>query len=95
MHNLAAEKLNGEQSIVLSVCSKEEQMCTHYAPLTNIDAFLLGRPTSKDFNDDLGKEQVLDWYGMQLTLQYGKEKFMGWMGMGKKTKTGEEAKEEL
>lgn len=96
MHKLAAEKLDGQQTVVISACSKEEQMCTHYAPLVDVQDFLLGRPTTKDFNDALGKEDIIDWHGMGLTYKYGKKKVMQWTGLGKKQATVEnEAKEEL
>ncbi|CAJ1965333.1 unnamed protein product [Cylindrotheca closterium] len=85
MHKLAAAKLNdGDQTVVISACSKDEQMCTHYAPLENVEAFLLGRPTTKDFNDALGKEEVVDWAGMKLTLDYAATKWKEWTGLKKK-----------
>lgn len=70
-------------------------MCTHYALLENVQEFMLGQPTSKEFNDALGAEDALDWQGMGLTLKHGKRKIMEWTGLSKKTETGEEAKEEL
>ena len=102
MHELAAAKLNdGGQTVVISACSKDEQMCTHYAPLEHVDHFLLGRPTTKDFNDALGEEQVVDWQGMQLTLDYAATKWKEWTGLKKKkeepatTTVKEEATAEL
>eukprot|EP00526_Cylindrotheca_closterium_P017774 CAMPEP_0113626094 /NCGR_PEP_ID=MMETSP0017_2-20120614/13488_1 /TAXON_ID=2856 /ORGANISM="Cylindrotheca closterium" /LENGTH=295 /DNA_ID=CAMNT_0000536249 /DNA_START=157 /DNA_END=1044 /DNA_ORIENTATION=+ /assembly_acc=CAM_ASM_000147 len=98
MHKIAAETLNNNgQTIVLSACSKEEQMCTHYAPLVNVEDFLLGRPTTKDFNDDLGREDVVDWEGLTITLDYAKTRMMEWTGLKKKEKepSAEEAKAEL
>lgn len=96
MNKLAAEKMgNGAQIIVISMCSKEDQMCTHYAPLVDSEQFLLGRPTTQAFNEALGPEQVFDWYGMKLTLQYGWQKISSLATFWKKSDKGAASNEEL
>jgi hypothetical protein len=73
MRKLAKQK-GQSNPVVISTCSKEEQMCTHYAPLVKGKKFLLGRPDTETFNEVLGEEELLDWYGMKLTLVYAAEK---------------------
>ncbi|KAL3939840.1 MAG: hypothetical protein SGBAC_005518 [Bacillariaceae sp.] len=94
MHKIAAEQLNHGQTVVVSVCSKEEQMCTHYAPLVQVEDFLLGRPTTFEFNDGLPAETMVDWKGLQLTLEYGARRFQEWFGLKKKQKTKEQQEQQ-
>lgn len=60
--------------VVLTTCSKGEQMCTHYAPLVKGEKFLLGRPDSETYNEALGPESVVDWYGMKKSVVDGATK---------------------
>jgi len=51
--------------VVISTCSRAQQMCTHYAPLVQGQDFLMGRPTTDSHNASLGEEHFLDWKGFK------------------------------
>ena len=75
MRRLAIEKgEKGNVPVVISHCSKEQSMCTHYAPLVQGKKFLLGNPDSETFNESLGPEDVLNVYGIKKTISGAKEK---------------------
>mmetsp|Transcript_12868 Transcript_12868/g.31251 ORF Transcript_12868/g.31251 Transcript_12868/m.31251 type:complete len:327 (+) Transcript_12868:292-1272(+) len=44
----------GNAPIVISHCSKEQEMCTHFVPLVQGKDFLVGRPTSEEHLKSLG-----------------------------------------
>ena len=69
MRRLAIEKgEKGNVPIVISHCSKEQSMCTHYAPLVQGKKFLLGNPNSEEWIESLGYEDILNLYGIKKTL---------------------------
>eukprot|EP00980_Cylindrotheca_fusiformis_P031458 scaffold26401_cov113-Cylindrotheca_fusiformis.AAC.4 len=82
-------------AIVISSCSKTDQMCTHYAPLVDGEKFLLGRPDTESYNDALGPEQMLNWHGMQKTLSDGAEKIGNFVMFWKKDTESKDKKTEL
>lgn len=96
LHRLAAEKVEkGTQTVVISMCTKEDQMCTYYAPLVDAEKFLFGRPSTEAFNEALGPEETLNWHGIKLTLQYGWDRISSLvMFRGKKKSEGGGASEE-
>ncbi len=66
MRKLAKEQgEKGNVAVVISNCSKDQQMCTHYAPLVQGKKFLMGRPDTEDHLETLGAEHFLDWNGMK------------------------------
>ena len=82
MRRLAKEKgEKGNVPLVISSCSKEQQMCTHYAPLVQGKKFLLGNPDSESFIQSLPVEDMLNWRGMQKTLDDGKMKVGKFLGI--------------
>jgi len=60
----------GSNSVIISTCSPREQMCTHYATLTNKDeedVYLLGRPNTETYQSQVAPEEnfIIDWKGMR------------------------------
>jgi hypothetical protein len=91
MRQIVAEQgEKGNEPIVITTCSKREQMCTHYAPLVHGKRFLLGRPDTESYNAALGPEDLLNWHGMKLTLSEGKEKIGSYLMFWKKSKDEKE-----
>ena len=54
--------------VVLSTCSVDDSMCTHYAPLTNSKPFLLGQPDTKAYAASLEPEPFIDFEAIKSTL---------------------------
>jgi hypothetical protein len=61
----------GSPITVVSTCSIPDEMCTHYAPLSQGKKFLLGRPDMETYLKELGPEPFLslDWKGVQRMCQ--------------------------
>jgi hypothetical protein len=94
MRKLVAEQgEEGNVPIVITTCSKREQMCTHYAPLVNGKHFLLGRPDTESYNTAMGPEDLLNWHGMKLTLSEGREKIGAYLMFWKKSSKDEKEAE--
>lgn len=51
----------GIPAVVITTCSVDDQMCTHYAPLITGDVFLLGQPECKDYAKILGQSDLFDF----------------------------------
>ena len=54
---------------VVTTCSIEDGVCTHYAPLYQGRKFLLGQPDMETYLEQLGPEPMLNWSGMKNTLK--------------------------
>jgi len=57
-----AKKRGVTHPVVISTCSKAEQMCTIYVPLEKTDAFLLGKPASDTYQKMLPEYDPLFSY---------------------------------
>lgn len=56
------ENVSGDSpSVVITTCSVDDQMCTHYAPLSKKGKFLLGQLECKEYAKLLGKSVVFDF----------------------------------
>ena len=56
------EQTNGDiPAVVITTCSVDDQMCTHYAPLSTDGAFLLGQPECKEYATILGESDLFDF----------------------------------
>jgi len=60
--------VEGSPVVVITTCSKKQSMCTHYAPLAEGRQFLLGQPDAETWNEALGPEPLIDWDGVQKSL---------------------------
>lgn len=92
---VAEQGEKGNEAIIITTCSRSEQMCTHYAPTGDGKRFLLGRPDTASYNAELGPEELLNWHGMRKTLSEGREKVGSYLMFWKKSKDEEEDKAEL
>ena len=92
----AALDAGAEAPVVLSTCSAKESMCTHYAPLKSVPAFLLGQADTTTYLASLPPESSID-----LTSGYNKltrraaSWFGGWFGLFQPDPSDQERKEEL
>merc|ERR1712151_801598 len=50
---------------VITTCSTQEKMCTHYVPVKETEQFLLGRIDSKSYFNKQTKSGIVDWDGVQ------------------------------
>jgi len=74
---LAVEKgESGNIPVVISHCSIEQEMCTHYAPLVQGKDFLVGQPTTEEHLEALGPETFLDWEHLKGGARKISPKFM-------------------
>ena len=55
--------------IVISTCSVPDQMCTHYAPLSKVKPFLLGKKGTKEYAETLAPEKLIDFTIVGATLR--------------------------
>lgn len=56
------EMMEGDTpAVVITTCSVDDQMCTHYAPLSTEGIFLLGEPECKEYAKLLGKSDMFDF----------------------------------
>lgn len=56
------EKTSGKTpAVVITTCSVDDQMCTHYAPLKKGEKFLLGQPECKEYAKLLGKSELFNF----------------------------------
>jgi hypothetical protein len=97
MHKLAAEKgQEGNTPVVITTCNREQQMCTHYAPLSQGHKFLFGRPDTETHKAGIGKyEGAIDWYGLQKTILAAPGRFTSYWGISGKSAAVDTQKEEL
>ncbi|GAX28628.1 hypothetical protein FisN_1Hh581 [Fistulifera solaris] len=51
----------GTPAVVITTCSVDDQMCTHYAPFSMGETFLLGEPDCKQYAKALGKSDLFDF----------------------------------
>jgi len=62
MHRyVEAHAPDGTPPVVISTCSVDESMCTHYAPLANEKAFLLGQEECKVYAASIAREPLVDF----------------------------------
>jgi hypothetical protein len=81
---------NGDKGItpiVISTCSNEEQMCTHYAPLSNGKPFLLGQKDSKTYAKTLEPLKLVDF---EAAAHYFKKMFSPYYKFLQRFVAGEE-----
>lgn len=56
------EKVSGDVPVVIiTTCSVDDQMCTHYAPLSKGKKFLLGQLETKEYAKLLGNSELFDF----------------------------------
>lgn len=48
----------GQKVIISSSCNEEKQLCHHYVPMTKVDSFLLGRPSSEEYKKAITEESL-------------------------------------
>lgn len=60
----------GSPVVVITTCSIQDEMCTHYVPLFKGHKFHMGRPVQKDYIDSLPPERFFDF--SQTTVRFKK-----------------------
>lgn len=68
LRTMAKEQgVEGNVPVVISHCSKEQEMCTHFVPLVQGKDFLIGRPTTEEHIVALGPQSMFpSWEDMKV-----------------------------